>query len=252
MIRYEAACRALTECKAVDEVKTWADKAAAMQAYGRMAKDKTLEVDAAEIRIRAERRLGELIRAQKEAGLMNPGVRLNGTTEGRSSVVVSNDHRSNPTLSDIGVSKDLSSRAQTLAAVPEAEFESEVGEWRDRVNAEGARVSARLAKAGERALNKQPPEPEIPEGMILYSKEEFEENIRQLSAAIKDNDSMVKIFEANDQLAASVAEVRRLNALVAVLEERNRGMMNECNEAKRLARSWKNRCEKMERESRAA
>jgi hypothetical protein len=55
---------------------------------------------------------------------MNSGVRLNGTTEGRSSVVVTDDRRSNPTLSDIGLSKDLSSRSQLLAAVPEAEFES--------------------------------------------------------------------------------------------------------------------------------
>ena len=81
-----------------------------------------------EIRLRAERRLGELITAQKEAGLMNRAVRLSGTTEGRSSALVSDEGRSNPTLADVGVSHDLPSRSQTLAAVPEAEFESEVGE----------------------------------------------------------------------------------------------------------------------------
>jgi hypothetical protein len=74
-----------------------------------------IEVDAAEIRIRAERRLGELIKAQKEACLVKQGVRLNGTTGGRSSAVT-HDHRSNPTLSDIGVSKDLSSRSQKLCS----------------------------------------------------------------------------------------------------------------------------------------
>lgn len=123
LIRYDAACRALTECKAVDEVKTWADKATAMQAYGRIAKDKTLEVDAAEIRIRAERRLGELIAAQKATVGLNTGAAGIGK-----SAVLGEDRTSSPTLSDIGVSKNLSSRSQLLAAVPEAEFESEVGE----------------------------------------------------------------------------------------------------------------------------
>jgi hypothetical protein len=55
----------------VDEVKTWADKAAAMQA-GQMANDKRLEVDAAEIRIRAEPP-GELIAAQKATVGLNTG-----------------------------------------------------------------------------------------------------------------------------------------------------------------------------------
>jgi hypothetical protein len=248
LIKYEAACTAIAECKAVDEVKAWADKAAAMQAYGRMAKDKTLEVDAAEIRIRAERRLGELISAQKAAEGLNIG------RAGRAPIAVdSNDRDTRPTLSDIGISKDLSSRSQKLAAVPEAEFESEVGEWRDRVKAEGARVTSRLEKAGERALKKErPQEPVIPEGMVLYPKEEFDENVRLLGEAHKDIESMVKVFEADSRLDEAVKEIRRLNALTTILEERNRGMMNECNEAKRLARSWKNKFEKLERETKEA
>jgi hypothetical protein len=37
------------------------DKAEAMRAYARMTKDVQLELDAAELRLRAERRLGEMI-----------------------------------------------------------------------------------------------------------------------------------------------------------------------------------------------
>jgi hypothetical protein len=45
-----------------------------MQAYTRQIKNKQLEIDAAEIRIRAERRLGEMMREQKETiGLANGG-----------------------------------------------------------------------------------------------------------------------------------------------------------------------------------
>jgi hypothetical protein len=94
--------------------------------------------------------------------------------------------------------------------------------------------------------------PAIPDGMVLYPKEEFDENVRLLDETRKDNESMVKVFEADTQLDEAVKEIRRLNALVTVLEERNRGMMNECNEAKRLARSWKNKFEKLERETKDA
>lgn len=151
LIKYEAACRAIAECKSVDEVKSWADKAAAMQAYGRMAQDKTMEVDAAEIRIRAERRLGEMLAATKAEGGLSKGaagagVNQHSPKEVRSSVTTA------PTLADAGISKDLSSRAQKLAAVPEAEFESALAEKRERDRKEGARVSAKLEKAGAKVL----------------------------------------------------------------------------------------------------
>ncbi len=53
LIKYEAARLALSECKTFDDAKSWVDKAEAMRAYGRMANDKSMEVDAAEIRLRA-------------------------------------------------------------------------------------------------------------------------------------------------------------------------------------------------------
>ena len=151
LVKYDAACRALAECKAVDEVKAWADKAAAMQAYGRMVHDKTLEIDAAEIRLRATRRLGELIAAQKATVGLNTGAAGKGVNQHNKDEVRSSLTTAPPTLAEAGISKDLSAKAQKFAAVPAAEFEAEVAGWRDRVEAEGARVTTRLEAAGEKA-----------------------------------------------------------------------------------------------------
>lgn len=59
---------------------------------------------------------------------MNRGVRLNGGEKGGSPALVRDEGRENPTLGEAGIGHDLPSRSQTLAAVPEAEFESEVRE----------------------------------------------------------------------------------------------------------------------------
>jgi hypothetical protein len=76
-----------------------------------------LELNFSEIRIRAERWVGELIQAQKAAVGLNPGTRPNrkhgGTMKAPPSI---------PTLSDAGIDKKLSSRSQQLAAVPEKKF----------------------------------------------------------------------------------------------------------------------------------
>lgn len=142
LVKYDAACRAVAEAKATDEAKDLRDKAEAMRVYARQAKNKGLEVDAAEIRMRAERRLGELIKKQKDTvGLNRGGWPTCGAKE----------EPQVPTLAEAGIDKKLSSRAQKLAAVPEAEFEGLIDEWRGRVEKENERVTTNLLRAGENA-----------------------------------------------------------------------------------------------------
>lgn len=170
LVRYDQACKALAEAKSVDEVKELRDQSEAMRAYARQANNKQLEVDAAEIRLRAERRLGELIRAQKETvGLRGPQHHKGGGSKGSRREPLPD---APPTLAEAGIDKKLSSRAQKLAAVPEPEFEGMLGDWRERVSSENERVTTNLLRRGEREQrNASKQAREMPEGQyeVLYA-----------------------------------------------------------------------------------
>ena len=146
LLHYDAACRALAEAKSVDDVKDIRDKSEAIRAYAKQAKNKQLEVDAAEIRIRAERRLGEMIAAQRDAGLLSKGAAGEGAAKRGSQ----ENPRSLPTLAEAGIDKNLADRARKLASIPETEFNEIVSDWRQRIERENERVSINLLKAGER------------------------------------------------------------------------------------------------------
>jgi hypothetical protein len=117
LVRYEAARRALAEVHRVDEAKEIRDKAVAMQAYARQAKDTTLITHATEIRMRAERRAGELLRKMEK----NQGA-LPGKTGRKGRPVLDSTLK----LSDLGMTKSQSSRWQKLAALESDEFEIKV------------------------------------------------------------------------------------------------------------------------------
>lgn len=123
---YETACRALAQAKAVDEVTNIRAQAEAIRAYARQARNKQMEIDAAEIRIRAERRLGELMAAQaatvgKAQGQLRRGLDSNPREE-----------TDPPTLAEAGIDKNLAHRARTYAAVPEEKFEDLLDKKRQR------------------------------------------------------------------------------------------------------------------------
>ena len=113
LVRYEQARTALAECHRVDEVKDIRDKAEAMAAYARQAKDSELIQYATEIKVRAERRCGELLTRTAESGERASRGKPAETSQAS-------------TLSEMGLTRDESSRYQQLAAMPEAHFETAV------------------------------------------------------------------------------------------------------------------------------
>ena len=96
---------ALAEASRIDDVKDIRDKAVAAQAYARQAKDGELIGYATEIRMRAERRAGELLAEMAKAKGGNPNLPTGNKVEPVD------------TLSDIGISKRQSSRWQKLAEI---------------------------------------------------------------------------------------------------------------------------------------
>lgn len=149
LIKYEAARSALAQCRSLDDVKDIRDKAEAMRAYAQMANDRSLEIDAAEIRVRAERRLGEMIAEQKATTGLNAGGRPTETGRPPRPVL--------PTLADAGITKDLSSRAQKIASLPEVQFETELTAWREKVSAPKSKMVAPTIGVPPKPRKPRPP-----------------------------------------------------------------------------------------------
>jgi N6-adenosine-specific RNA methylase IME4 len=142
LARYDAACRALAEAVAVDEVKAIHDVARQMAAAARVAKNRDLEADAFEIRVRAERRLGEMIAAARSSGDIASG-------PGRPKKNGSATEPFPATLAEIKIDKKLSARAQRLNAIPSGAFEEMVDDGRREIQRAAERRTLKTIEIAE-------------------------------------------------------------------------------------------------------
>lgn len=256
LTKYDAARCALQVASTVDEVKDIRDKSEAMAAYARQAQDTELLKWATEIKVRAERRAGQMLAEMPKAS----GAKGNPGGQG-AAVVRSHDGTAQTlTLAEMDISKNESSRWQKLAAVSDEQFESAVAAAKDKAGEVTTAAMMRAAKPNdEQKPTKQAAQKvekpalvtEDRAAEILAENEALRESNAELAKnaaeAIAENDSMGAIFDADDKLSAAVAEIARQKAEIKSLRESLNGKMNECAELNRLLRACIRKREALEK-----
>lgn len=141
LVRFDEARRALAVARSIDEVKDVRDRAEALRLYARQAGESLeMQNDIAEIKLRAERRAGELLQKREP----NRGGRPSENPLHDASGLCP------PPLSDLGISHTQSHRWQAMAEVPESVFEQHI----ESVKARGDELTSagvlRIAKEQRR------------------------------------------------------------------------------------------------------
>lgn len=152
LARLSDAVAALCEARTIDEVKHIIDIAVAAQEYARRAKlGREAEMYGAEIALRAEHRLGEILRVtERDKGLRG---QLAGREPGGVPLLAlpGGKRQKNTANREKGLTKEdlpfkLSARSQRLAAIPVAELERVIARARDPVDLSPRRIAAQIVR----------------------------------------------------------------------------------------------------------
>jgi hypothetical protein len=154
LAQYDRARAALAEATRLDEVLPLLDEFELVKLRARQIKDQALLADATEFQLRAERRLGEVLAAAKEAGLFRQG------RQPQKEKNPGTDFLERPTLAEAGVDNKLSARAQGRASISEQAFEAMVKATRERITAGKARIIEHEPINGARSIMGSRQEPD--------------------------------------------------------------------------------------------
>lgn len=146
------AVQMLAEARTLDDITHVRSIAKAAEEYARAEHlGDEAEQHAREIRVRAGRKAGELLAEMKRQGERDPGKGGDRKSQSSPTSVM-------PTLSDLGITSDESSRWQNLARVPEKDFEEQVQSgWGETAIARGGRGASRRSDKARRAARNLPP-----------------------------------------------------------------------------------------------
>jgi N6-adenosine-specific RNA methylase IME4 len=151
----------LAEAKTLDDIVHIRDIAEAARVYAQAAKlGLESQNEAAEIKIRAERKAGEMLKQMpKQDG---------GDAKRKTLGNIALPSEIPPTLSDLGIEKNQSSRWQQIASLPEKTFEDFITETKEDGSELTSSSVVRLAKF-ENAKHKETPIPIVGKYRIIYA-----------------------------------------------------------------------------------
>lgn len=231
LTNYGSAVRALAMATKVDDVLNVRNHAEAMRLYAKQAKNQDLEVQASEIRLRAERRLGEMLILQKQEFGFNKGGRP-----------AKDEEPEIPSLPEMGIDHHLSSRAQKIAQVSEEDFNDVVEEHKIKVKQERERVINKLVRHSDKdELDRVMEENKALGKEIEDLKEKLLEMSDEMALMTAEIESISKIMDSHDKLKEAALEMKKTRDLNKVLERRVAGLLIEGQELKRTVRYWMNK-----------
>jgi hypothetical protein len=225
LTKYDAARYALSVAVQVDEVKDIRDKAEAMAAYARQAKDTELVQWATEIKVRAERRAGQMLAEMPKA------TGKSGQFTGGNIVVPPVKEK---TLADIGITKNESSRWQKLAAVSESQFEEAVSAAKEVAGEVTTAAMLRATKEQNSIKDVATPETAPTAPVILPIDDDGAPDDAEMESLRIQEESAAKTMQfllaSDEPLAELAAKNTELEAQIKQLNLRMAGLQNSNNE----------------------
>lgn len=195
LANYDAGRRALQLASKHDEVRAIRDKAEALAAYARQAKDDELLSWVTEIKVRAERRAGELIVQQQAAGEL--------AKQGKPTKMSNAS-----TLTDAGISRDDSSRWQKMAAIPEQAFENAIATAKETI---GEVTTAYMLRAARPERDASATHKATSRQFSTSLADPRDEQLRRFYVVVKNCIAITELeMQPSEWLDASPVELRRV------------------------------------------
>lgn len=172
LVKYDAMCRAISECLRADEASQIRNQARALEVLAKQARNIEAERQAAEIRIRAERKWGQMFKQQDKATGHFAGKDADGN-------VRRSDDATTETLKSLGVSKEQSSTWQKLAEASDKQFETALNK---AASVTVPTTSGVLRNLGSTVKEEPSSDPKTAGALWVWGRvNQFTENIKHLT-----------------------------------------------------------------------